>query len=445
MFEHFDKKYLKDVGLKLIAALGVVAFGVYLAYQAWHYFAVNVTCISAMAFTVSEKSSGDGCIFRSEVPLSSAGGGSLVASVDSGTRVGIGDEVSRIFTASSIDIEKRLSEIEDQISLLSSSVYSQSITNRDVTKLDGEVYDTVTAMSRNIASGNFADALANRSSFISTVNRRSVASGATVDFAAQVAQLQQEKSELTGRLGALKSTVYAPVAGWYYPECDGYENVFTVDKLANLTYDGFRELAKTHPTSPAGAGKIVTNCNWYFVCEINRQSVREKEIGKYYTLYFPYNRNEKILMKLEKVCEGEDGFAAAVFTTDKMPSGFDFLRMQSYELLEREYTGFKVPRSAVRIINGQMGVFVLSGEVVHFRKIEVMTEYENYYIVKMDHTEEDEQASETPETSEDKPSDDTNQESGGFDPRECPWLMANENIIVKGKGMREGRIITNMN
>lgn len=457
MLERFDKKYLKDKGEKILIFVFTLAIGAYIGYQAWHYFAVNVQCERAMAYTVTEKSDGEGCIIRNEVPISSGEGGSLVASVDTGTKVGVGDEVARIYTASSINVEKRLDEIEQQLALLSATVNSQSVTSRDVTKLDSEVYSTVTDMSRCIANGNFADALAYKSSFISTVNRRSVASGLTMDFASQIAALQSEKSSLTSQLGALRSTVCAPVSGWYYPECDGFESIFTFDQIKTMTYESFRTLSSAEAGNPSGAGKIVTDCNWYFVCEMSEESLGTKAPGEEYTLYFPYNRNEKLTMTLTKICGGSEGFGAAVFTTDKMPSGFDFLRMQSYELLEKEYTGFRVPKSAVRIIDGQMGVFVLTGEVVHFRRIDVMTEYENSYIVKMNHDVENETAESADTSSEsddDKKTDAASTETSGtadgenqkeeFDPANSPWLQANENIIVKGKGMREGRIITNM-
>ena len=456
MLERFDKKYLKDKGEKIILAVLALAIGAYIAYQAWHYYAVNVECERAMAYTVTEKSSGEGCIIRKEVPIPSEEAGSLVASVDIGTRVGVGDEVARTYSASSIDVERRLDEIDKQLALLSATVSSQSVTGRDVTKLDSEVYSTVTEMSRCIANGNFSDALAFKSSLVSNVNKRSVASGLTVDFASQISALQSEKSSLTSQLGSLRSTVCAPVSGWYYPECDGFERIFTFDQIKTLTYESFRALSSAEAQKIPNAGKIVTDCNWYFVCEMSEESLGTKELGEEYTLYFPYNRNEKLTMTLTKICEGSEDFGAAVFTTDKIPSGFDFQRMQSYELLENEYTGFRVPKSAVRIIDGQMGVFVLSGEVVHFRRIDVMTEHENSYIVKMSHEEEKENeesadksaesdtAKETAAESTESPETEGETQEEVFDPASSPWLKANENIIVQGKGMREGRIITNM-
>lgn len=436
MLERFDKDYLKGILLRIGGSILALALAFYVGYQAWRFFATNAKCELAEPFTVYEKSSGEGCVFRYEAALSDADG-SLVPSVNSGTKVAIGDEVARFYAFSSPTIQNRLKEINEQIALLSSANVPRGTSGKDLAALDGNIYSAVTEMNRNIAKGNFDDALAYKSGLITDIAKRNIASENVIDLTGQISALESEKNTLTGQLGTLRKTLYSPLSGWYYPECDGYEDAFTVDKIKSLTYDSFRELVSTSPTVPGTGGKIVTDCNWYFVCELSAESLKAKEAGKEYTLYFPYNRNEKLTMTLEKICDGTEGYGAAVFATDRIPADFDFLRMQSYEILEKEYTGFKVPKTAVRILDGQMGVFVLSGEIVHFRKIDVMTEYENSYIVEMNHSENEtdgETDSETPsETDEDK-----------FVPANAPWLKAHENIIIEGKGMKEGRIITNM-
>ena len=49
------------------------------------------------------------------------------------------------------------------------------------------------------------------------------------------------------------------------------------------------------------------------------------------------------------------------------------------------------------------------------------------------------------ESAPDTAADTDKKTDGGFDAASSPWLEANENIIVSGKGMKDGRIITNTN
>ena len=466
MLENYDKEYLKKVLVRVIGTVLGILVIIYIGYQIWHKVTSFVKCEPAAPYTYTVKITGEGYVFRNETVIQSPAQGGVVPLVSAGTKVSSGSSVAGVFSSSGADVEKRLSEIDEQIALLSLSSGTENLGNRDVSKLDAETYSIITEMRRSAEQGRYSEASSHRLNLITKVNRRNAASGTGADVASQIASLKLKREEITRELGELVAEVKTPCSGWYYPDTDGYESIFTSSVIAGLTYDDFKTLLSTPAASTASdAGKTVVDPVWYFVCELSRESLASKEVGEEYTIYFPYNRGVKIQMTLDKICPGGE-VGAAVFRTDKMPEGFDFSRMQSYELLENEYTGFKIPKSAVRMIDGQMGVYVLSGEVVHFRMIEPLTEYENYYIVRMDHeikAEETQtpseadtgQVAQSPEWSPKDPAD-TKSEETADDPaatsaesvapaEKYKWLGLNENVIVSGKGLSDGRVITNMN
>ncbi len=462
MLENYDKDYLKKVFLRVAGtALGLLMIA-YIGYQIWHKVTSNVKCIPATPYTYTLKSTGEGYVFRSETVIESPGAGAVVAGVRAGEKVSAYSEVANLYSSGSADVEQKLADIDEQIALLTASSDTENLTNRDVLKLDSETYALITEMRRCAEQGRFAEAVSHKLNLITKVNRRNAASGTGGDLAAKVSELERERAELTSALGTLLSVIKTPCSGWYYPDTDGYEALFSSDNVGSMTYDDFKALVSSNAADTSrDAGKTVTSSVWYFACELPKSSLDTKVVGEEYTVFFPHNRGAKIVMTLEKTCPGGDT-GIAVFKTDKNPDGFDFARMQSYELLENEYTGFKVPKSAVRVIDGQMGVYVLTGEVVHFRKIEVMTEYESNYIVVMDHEETPEAETEanedndgvaqSPEWSPDDASQntgaattDTASGESAAEPEEYKWLEVNENIIVSGKGLSDGRVITNMN
>lgn len=457
MLENYDKDYLKRVLIRVIGTVFGILVIAYIGYQIWHKVTTNIKYEPAVPYTYTVKSSGEGYVFRTERVIKSPGAGSVVSNVEAGSKVSSNTEVASLYSESGVEVRQRLAEIDSQIALLSLSANTEALTNRDVSKLDAETYEIITEMRRCIEQGKISEAISHKMNLVTKVNRRNAASGAGVDVTSQIEALRQTRNSITASLGTLKDVIRTSYSGWYYPDTDGYESIFTPEAIGNITYDSFKELIALSPADTSSdAGKTVTSPVWYFVCELPKESLDAKEVGCDYTIYFPHNRGEKIAMTLEKISLSGD-VGIAVFFTDKMPDGFDFARMQTYELLEDEYTGFKVPKSAVRVIDGQMGVYVLTGEVVHFRKIEVMTEYEGSYIVVMDHdpapetetaesTDNDEGlVAQSPEWS---PSDgdkqtETASETVDTSPREYRWLGLNENIIVSGKGLADGRIITN--
>ena len=132
---------------------------------------------------------------------------------------------------------------------------------------------------------------------------------------------------------------------------------------------------------------------------------------------FPYNGNKTLRLQLETVIPELPGSGAvAVFVCENIPDGFDYTRMQPVQVATAEYRGFSVPLSAVRMLDGYEGVYVLDEVTVVFRRIEIVYEGDGYYICVEG------------EEDEDSP---------------YGWLRMNDVIITEGTGLEVGKVIDN--
>ena len=113
-----------------------------------------------------------------------------------------------------------------------------------------------------------------------------------------------------------------------------------------------------------------------------------------------------------------------ILTSRLMPEGFDFARVQSVELVTEEYTGLRVPQSAVRVADGVTGVYILDGSTVRFCAVDILYRSDGICIVKEESGYES--SSEIEEEQED-----------GYVRR----LSLHDSIITKGKGLYDGRVI----
>ena len=89
--------------------------------------------------------------------------------------------------------------------------------------------------------------------------------------------------------------------------------------------------------------------------------------------------------------------------------------------MKAEYTGLKVPASAIRMINGETGVYVLDVVTVRFRTAKIIYSTDNSYIVRL------------PEDT-DEPENEEEEEEGA---KKTPALRLHDNIIIEGKGLYE--------
>ena len=86
------------------------------------------------------------------------------------------------------------------------------------------------------------------------------------------------------------------------------------------------------------------------------------------------------------------------------------LRVTDCEILFKQYTGIKIPKSAIHFVDEQMGVYVNFSNVVYFKKISPVYEDENYVIVP-------------------KKTDENNQ------------VEMYDSIIVKGRNLYDGKYL----
>ncbi len=425
-----DTDYLKRVGQYIITALLALGVIVYFGYHIWSTFKPDVKAEAVFQSTVTKSVDVDGYIFRNEIPLNSNSKGTLVPSVSDGERVRAFGEAAGIYNSSDPSMVERINEIDTQIDLLSAASSDNSITLKDATKIENELYSVMTQIRRALERGDAETANKLRSSLVSGTNKKEILMGNSGDIALRLSELRTQRSALVAALGQRVEAITTQKSGYYYSEGDGYEAIFDPAVLESADYESLKGLTSSSPDKKPNAGKVVTDSKWYVVCFVESGIGGHMKEGEYRNVTFAYNGSRTIEMKLEQLIRGEDGYAC-VFSTTLMPDGFEYARVQPIEISMAEYTGFKIRISDVRIIDGKYGVYVLDGSTVKFRLISIITDYEGYYIVETDPEVDDEQVEEEDESEENVPAE---KES-------YRYLKLHDMIITEGTGLYHGRIL----
>lgn len=418
-----DTEYLKRVALCIAGTLLSVCLIFYLGFHLWRTFTREVEIQPVTETTVEKTAETQGYIFRSEQTLllsggSAAGNNTLFSMVSNGSRLAKNAEAARLYTGSSIDVREKVAQIDQQIALLQECASGDVQGLKDAQTIDEEIFTVLSNIRAAGDSGRTADIGLQCSDFLESVNKRMILSGMKNNFASEISALQAERSSLVSGLGSCLETVTAPVSGYYYAACDGYESVFTKDFLTdkNLSFNALMEKLNAAPVNEdRAAGKIVTDSEWFMVCMLDQQYLNVYADAGRCTVYFGIGEEYRLNMEIYKILEGGDRFAI-LLSTREMPVGFDFSRTQTVRFLTAEYTGFQIPMSAVRIVDGITGVYVLDGSTVAFRPISTLIVTDGYYIVDTD------------------PEEDP--------PEGYQWLAQHENLITEGKALYHGKVLS---
>lgn len=422
ILDKFDKKYLTRIMAYVISS--IVAFGVifYTGYHLMAKLSPGLELLDAKIKTVTISVETDAYIMRNEEPLVSKGGvsGSVVQTVRDGERVSLNGRVADIYSKASPDIEKRISEIEEQIDFLRKN----EMDNHSVQSsagLDSRIYEKVFDIRKSCMSGDYSDVLAMRTDLLLELTKRLILTGQITDYSSQIEALEKEKNELRAQLGACLESVYAEKTGYFFSDYDGYGSIFSVDKIDSMSYNDFISLTESEPEELSAfcVGALVDDYRWYIACEMSKSDAAHIAELDRCEVTFSYSGETLTMDVYRAISQSPGKRAVIIFRCEKMPADFDYTRMQPVSIAQRTYEGFEIPIEAVRVVGGYEGVYILDEVTVEFRRISIV--YEDNGIVLCTGNHGDDGAAEEDEI--------------------YPWIQLNDVVIVGGHDLYTGKII----
>jgi len=413
-----DTKYLKRIIIYVLSAVASVLIIAYILYHLVGGFEIKTETLVSELVTRRESISMNGYIFRSEDLISSSISGDVSYLYSDGDRVSNGTTVANIYSTSSDDTKTKLLELDKKIAILEKSNLSASVITSNTIALDKQISQVYYEIRSCIESGNIAYAIEKQDDLLVLLNKRRIIVRDVTGYEDQINELKAEKEALLSQL-SISESISVPCPGYFYSVADGYEDIFDSELVATLTIDGFNKIKSSAPSTSSSSvnqiGKLVTDHVWYIVGEIPKDQLRFFVAGNDYPVVFPYNSETEMSMNLFRVVTQNDSDnALLIFRTDVMPQNFNYLRMQIVNVIKGTYTGFRVPVSASRIVDGVHGVYTLRGNTVQFKRIDPLYEADGYFIVK---------------------------EPDATDPYYKESLRLNDMIIIKGKNLYDGKVI----
>lgn len=368
--------------LALLAVI-VLVFGVY------QFYALNknrspLPTSTAQVRTITRSVITEGYVIRDETVLVNPGrGGTVVPLVENGSKVAIGDTVAQIFT-SAADASRllRLREVEEEIA------YYENINSMSTGKVyaGGDLYnrniaDSLYSLTGLIAENDLSKLTDCVEEMSLWVTKRQIALGNTVDVSGKLNALYAERETLSGA-GASAVAVTAPAAGYYVNETDGYEGKADFQTVLSITPQTLTVMENTAASGVRlNVGKLITQFNWYLTCAVNADEAEGLAVGAKVRITFSSLTDPEIIMVLKAKNPDSDGKVALIFSSNIMNSEIASLRHEEIKIFLEEYSGFPVERQALRTVDGHVGVYVQVGNIVRFRKVEIVYTDESVVLV----------------------------------------------------------------
>ena len=384
---------LKKIFVRTLIFIAVIFAVIYCYIQMKTIFDSVITTEVANTYNAEIKVSSDCYILRNEYIISSDSNGVYNYLVNEGDKLSKHQRIADVYSSTDdLETHSKVKELNERIEVLENSAVNKKYLKLSISKIDSEIDEYISLFHTCDSVGDYSLAVQNKNEFLTLLNKRHLIVSAEDDYEELIGDIKDRKKQLTDSLSDPTDSVISPQTGHFYSSVDGYEEVFTLDMLKNLTVDSFFEaIDNSSPTDTSNAvGKIVVDFEWYTLCVVDKESSVFYNSGEYYTVSYPYSGGVGIKSLLKsKITQSDRDEVILVFVTDNIPEGFNFVRKQSVQIIRENYNGLKISKDALRIVDGYEGVYILLENVVRFKRCDIICENEDYYIVSFDDPYED--------------------------------------------------------
>lgn len=367
----------------------IIVFALILVYSAVsfvvnHYNPVRTT--SAIQLTMDDSFSTTGYFIRDENIIDIAEGDTVEYNYSEGDKVAKGASlVTEYKDEDALTVSRELKNIRDNIEQLE-TLRTMSSTSTNSSQLNQKIIAQMNAISSEAEGAS----LGQLASLTSELRQLALKSGSledgSDDIDAEIASLESQAESLEERLEGKTSEITSPYAGYFCESVDGYEEVLTPDVVDDLTLSGLDKLVDKKKSAASDKGKIVSSYTWYFAARVSDTDAQHLTQGKTVELRFAQVSQDvqATVASIRDDADSED--TLAIFQSQDMNEDLISMRKQVATVVVASYSGLKVPKSAVRMQDDEMGVYVLSNDVARYKKIEPLFEGEEFYIVEQNVT-----------------------------------------------------------
>lgn len=411
-----ERQFLKKYAFKFLAALCMLSLIVYTFYHAIGKSSSSLMTTPTRSITDTVILSGDACLFRDETLLTTERQGVVCELAVSGQKVGKNVPLAEVWYGPAPEEQKNvqaeLDAINRMLAVLENSL-DGSVTLSGIDAYRQKASELALSIRYEIQNGNWSATESLGFELLTYANRVLAVAGNRTEMELLRTQLQEQRAALLyGECQTLSNTA---ASGYFYGyrRVDGYEQLFTTEALKGLTVQNFESYATMEPQPSSGfaVGKMVYDYDWYLAVRIPVDASGELAVGQSYAVTFPEDGEAELWMECISLLPSEAGQASvAVLRSYEHPQNFSYLRKQGVQINLGETEGYYVPSTALYEEDGQECVYILEGNTVERRRIEIIYRGDGYVIATK------------------QPADSTD------------YLRLNEMLLLSGKNLYDGKV-----
>lgn len=363
----------------------------------WSLYA-NFTGGSKTAVVVSgtyeESVNANGMVIRHEYPITVDAQGTLQSNVISGTKVTRYASVGYWYKGEvNPQVSQELQEVNERLNEIAVAQSNDTYAGQDTLYIDKQVSTLAAEIVQYTKEGNFTKVEEAKRHINSLLGQKTTGGGG-VTAASMKGELENRKQQLEQQLGNQRQNLTAPHGGVYYDTADGLETVLTPETSNTISVPDLedylkRDLTVDTSTVPFTICKVVDNSEWQVAALVSKKEVQDFQVGQTVSVRLTGEEHDPVEATVTSISAEQNAKAVVVVTSSKYLPDIYVKRNVNVDIVKKEYSGLKVPSSAVVEQNGETFVYINKLGVAEKRTVDVLYLADDVAIIKEDNIRED--------------------------------------------------------
>lgn len=367
-----SKRKTNKIKIVFICIL-VIAVVIYAGYTAWQLFTHPTDVFLVEQGSISEEQKVEGYIIRRETKVQGNNyKNGMVQIKTEGEKCAKDENIFRYYTTGEEELVKKIQELDEQIDEAQKKS-TNTVFPGDIKLLDEEIDLRLSEISQN---NNVQKISEYKKEIENYITKKTNIVGENSEAGSYLSNLIQERKKYENQLNSGSEYIKAPMSGVVSYKVDGLEEVLTPDDFSSYNRSFFENLnLKTGQTIATNTecGKVVNNYECYIATILKKDQLHDIKQGS--KLNLRLSNGDEISSSVEYIMEQTNDDVLVVFKINKDVEKLISNRKISFEIIFWQYSGYKVPNTA--IIKENDLAYVVRNRAGYLTRVLVKVEKQN--------------------------------------------------------------------
>lgn len=359
-----------------------------------------------------------GVFIRDETPLMCTSGGAVSYNVADGGKLGNGTVIAEVYPNDEQIVRNReIKRLERELGILRKIQNPGTIESAQPSNLSDSIEEKYRSMIYSRDMHDYSSVERDMEDLLIQMSTYQIITKQVNGFDQQITDINSKLAELKSQTVSPSETIKSPRSAYFVSYCDGYESELKPDKLDTISIADINSIEDRKSSEGNIVGKLIEGYGWYLAGVIDN-SRKEYAIGGNVKIRFDSAADTFDAVVKDIRDEGDTSKSIIILECNQFNYDLVQHRAEKCEMIKGDFRGLKVPRESIRFADitqkkgfpaaeeetapeGETpteetapqteaettvktkGVYILKGEQVTFKKIDVIYEGDDYVLSKV--------------------------------------------------------------